>query len=125
MLRLGDLRSTDLAGVPVWWNLIISPAALCRIRGCLNCWCDVLAREQVTRSRAGALAAFAKLVRPGQSNLAQRIPANEVWSSSGEVLSVELAQALFWPQFPEATLLNICGWPSEVAADVNLVASRV
>jgi len=97
-----------LAGVP---NVIIPPEVVQDPEELLR----TLAHEEVTR--IVLVPSLLRSLLDHGPNLAQRIPRLELWSSSGEVLSVELAKR-FLAAFPEATLLNIYG-SSEVAADVT------
>jgi amino acid adenylation domain-containing protein len=76
---------------------------------------ETLARERVTRivlvpSQLRALLEHAP-------NLGQRVPQLKMWSCSGELLPVDVANR-FRASFPGATLLNIYG-SSEVAADAT------
>ncbi len=97
-----------LAGVP---NVIIPPEVVQDPEELLR----TLAHEEVTR--IVLVPSLLRSLLDHSPNLAQRIPRMKLWSSSGEVLSAELAKR-FLAAFPEATLLNIYG-SSEVGADVT------
>jgi len=97
-----------LAGVP---NVIIPQEVVQDPEELLR----TLAHEEVTR--IVLVPSLLRTLLDHTPNLAQRIPRMKLWSSSGEVLPVELAKR-FLAAFPEATLLNIYG-SSEVAADVT------
>jgi amino acid adenylation domain-containing protein len=90
---------------------------------------EELAREHVTR--LVLVPSLLRALLEHAPNLQERLPELRLWSCSGEILPVELAEK-FGGVFPQAKLLNIYG-SSEVAADVtchevgerDLVASSV
>ncbi|MFY9978849.1 MAG: amino acid adenylation domain-containing protein, partial [Candidatus Sulfotelmatobacter sp.] len=74
-----------------------------------------LAHEQVTRMVV--VPSLLRMLLDHAPRLGERVPELKLWSCSGEVLPVELAER-FRRGFPEARLLNLYG-SSEVAADVT------
>ena len=97
-----------LAGVP---NVIIPQEAVHDPEELLL----TLAQDRVTR--IVLVPSLLRTVLDYAPNLQARVPELKLWSCSGELLSVDLANR-FLAAFPEATLLNIYG-SSEVAADVT------
>ncbi|MBV8893552.1 MAG: amino acid adenylation domain-containing protein, partial [Acidobacteria bacterium] len=97
-----------LAGVP---NLIVPQEALRDPEELLG----LLASQGVTR--IVLVPSLLRSLLEAAPDLGQRVPRLELWSSSGEVLSVELAKR-FRIAHPKAKLLNIYG-SSEVGADVT------
>ena len=76
---------------------------------------DVLARHSV--SRIVVVPSLLRTLLELEADLQARLPALRYWVSSGEVLSIELAQQ-FKAQLPDRRLLNLYG-SSEVAGDVT------
>jgi len=97
-----------LAGVP---SVIIAPETLLDPEELLQ----TLAREQVTRMVL--VPSLLRMLLEHAPGLGERVPELKLWTCSGEVLPVELAER-FRAGFPAATLLNLYG-SAEVAADVT------
>ena len=97
-----------LAGVP---NVIIPQETLSDPEELLK----TLAGEGVTR--IVLVPSLLRLLLEHAPNLGERVPRLKLWTSSGEVLPIDLAER-FRAAFPQATLLNLYG-SAEVAADVT------
>jgi amino acid adenylation domain-containing protein len=97
-----------LAGVP---SVIISQETLRDPEQLL----ETLAQEKVTRMVL--VPSLLRLLLEHEPRLGERVPELRLWSSSGEVLPVELVER-FRAGFPEARLLNLYG-SAEVAADAT------
>jgi amino acid adenylation domain-containing protein len=76
---------------------------------------ETLAEEKVTRMVL--VPSLLRMLLEQAPRLGERVPALRLWSSSGEVLPVELVER-FRAGFPEARLLNLYG-SAEVAADAT------
>jgi amino acid adenylation domain-containing protein len=97
-----------LAGVP---SVIIPQEALLDPEQLLN----LLAAHRVTR--IVLVPSLLRTLLDHAPNLGERVPELKLWTSSGEVLPLELARR-FRAAHPRARLLNLYG-SSEVAADVT------
>jgi amino acid adenylation domain-containing protein len=76
---------------------------------------ELLAKQRV--SRIVFVPALLRTLLDTVQDLSQRLPALQLWVTSGEAISIELAQR-FRAAMPGATLLNLYG-SSEVSADVT------